>query len=228
MMLDVKQVSKLLAVSEKTVYRWIANKKIPTFKIGEGYRFNRVELLEWATANRIPVSPAIFDNTVDVVDTMPSLVEALEAGGVHYRVSGSDKESVIREIVKILPLPEDADRLLLTNALMARENMGSTAIGNGIAIPHVRNPIIFHVNRAMLAVCFLEYPVEFGALDNKPVNTLLTIITNTVRSHLHILSRLSFALHKESTRKVINSTSSRAQILEALASVEAALAKEES
>jgi nitrogen PTS system EIIA component len=223
MMLDVKEVAKLLTVSEKTVYRWIGKNEIPAYKIGDSYRFNRVELLEWATAHKIKVSYQIFDETLEIGASMPSLTEAINAGGIHYRIPGTDRESVLKAIVDIIHLPDDIDRDFLLGALLARENLGTTAIGEGIAIPHVRNPIIFHVNRPLLALCFLEQPIDFNALDGKPVDTVFTIVTHTVRSHLHLLSRLGYALHQDDVRAVINGSSSRQQILDALGCFEEAL-----
>jgi nitrogen PTS system EIIA component len=220
MMLDVKEVAKLLTVSEKTVYRWITKNEIPAYKIGETYRFNRVELLEWATANKIKVSYQIFDEVLETGASMPSLTEALNAGGIHYRIPGTDTASVLASIVHIIHLPDDMDKDFLLGALLARENLGTTAIGDGIAIPHVRNPIIFHVNKPLLALCFLEQPIDFNALDGKPVDTVFTIITHTVRSHLHILSRLGYALHQPHIRQVMNGSSSRQEILDALAGFE--------
>jgi nitrogen PTS system EIIA component len=223
MMLDVKEVAKLLTVSEKTVYRWIGKNEIPAYKIGDSYRFNRVELLEWATAHKIKVSYQIFDETLEIGASMPSLTEAINSGGIHYRIPGTDRESVLKAIVDIIHLPDDIDRDFLLGALLARENLGTTAIGEGIAIPHVRNPIIFHVNKPLLALCFLEQPIDFNALDGKPVDTVFTIVTHTVRSHLHLLSRLGYALHQDDVRAIINGSSSRQQILDALGRFEEAL-----
>ena len=223
-MIDIKEVSKILAISEKTIYRWISKREIPVYKIGGTYRFNRVELLEWATSKKIPVSPAIFDDSLS--DTMPSLTEAIATGGIHYHIPGNDKESVIRAIVNIIPLPGDVDKEFLMGALIARENLGTTAIGDGIAIPHVRNPIIFHVDKPVLALCFLEQGIDFGALDHKPVDTVLTIITNSIRSHLHILSRLSFTLNNPHVRQVIKSGSSQENIIKAITDLESTFIKE--
>ena len=220
MMIGLKEVAQMLAVSEKTIYRWIAKKEIPAYKIGEGYRFNRVELLEWATAKKIKVSYKIFDEPFENDDEMPSLSESLNAGGIHYRIPGADIESVLKSIVNIMHLPDDVDKEFLIGALMARENLGTTAIGGGIAIPHVRNPIIFHVKKPVLALCFLEQAIDFNALDGKAVDTVFTIITHTVRSHLHILSRLSYALHQPSVRGVLTGTASRQEIFDALAGFE--------
>jgi PTS system nitrogen regulatory IIA component len=219
-MLDVKEVARLLSVSEKTVYRWITKNEIPAYKIGQTYRFNRVELLEWATAQRIKVSFDIFAEAVDSDEPLPAITESLNEGGIHYRIEGNDRESVLRAIVSIMHLPDDVDKDFLLGALLARENLGTTAIGNGIAIPHVRNPIIFHVNKPIVALCFLEEPIDFGALDGKPVNTVFAIVTHTVRSHLHVLSRLSFALHQPEVRRCIAPGSSRQEIMDVLAALE--------
>jgi len=223
MMIGLKEVAQMLAVSEKTIYRWIAKKEIPAYKIGEGYRFNRVELLEWATARKIKVSYTIFDEPFETDDELPSLTEALNAGGIHYRIPGSDKESVLRSIVNIMHIPDDVDKEFLIGALLARENLGTTAIGDGMAIPHVRNPIIFHVKKPVLALCFLEQAIDFKALDGKAVDTVFTIITHTVRSHLHVLSRLSYALHQPAVRSVLNGASNRQAILASLANFESTL-----
>ncbi|HPI73978.1 MAG TPA: helix-turn-helix domain-containing protein, partial [bacterium] len=50
MELTVKDVVRLFNVSERTVYRWIQSANLPAYKVNEQYRFNRVEMLEWATA----------------------------------------------------------------------------------------------------------------------------------------------------------------------------------
>jgi nitrogen PTS system EIIA component len=61
MQLTVRDAAKLLSVSEKTVYRWINQGDLPAYRVNEQYRFNRAELLEWATARKINVSVEIFE-----------------------------------------------------------------------------------------------------------------------------------------------------------------------
>ena len=60
MQIDVKEAARLLDISEKTIYRWIRRGILPAYRVNAQYRFNRAELLEWATARRINVSPEIF------------------------------------------------------------------------------------------------------------------------------------------------------------------------
>lgn len=220
MKLLVKDAARLLDVSEKTIYRWIKQGSIPAYRLNEQYRFNRAELLEWATARRIPVSPEIFREEESEAASLPSFAEALAAGGIHYRIGGTDKATVLHHVVETLRLPEEVDREFLFEVLLAREALGSTGIGDGIAIPHVRNPVILHLGRPLVTLCFLERAVDFGALDGQPVDTLFTLISPTVRAHLHLLSRLSFALRDRDFKQTVLGQAPREELLAAAARVE--------
>jgi nitrogen PTS system EIIA component len=194
MQIDVKEAARLLSVSEKTIYRWIRQGDLPAYRIGDLYRFNRTELLEWATARRVGVSPEIFADGSSEAGILPGIEEAIKAGGIHYRVAGATKADVLAAVVDLMQLPEEVDRKFLLDVILARESLGSTGFGGGIAIPHVRNPIVLHIPRPMITLCFLDSPVEFDAIDGKPVHTLFTLVSPTVRAHLHLLSRLTFGL----------------------------------
>jgi PTS system nitrogen regulatory IIA component len=109
----------------------------------------------------------------------------------------------LRSLVEVLPLPEGIDRELLLRLFLAREASATTAIGDGIALPHVRNPIVLHVSRPLVTLGFLEQPVDFGALDGKPVYVLFSLVCPTMRSHLQALARLSHALHDTDFKAVV-------------------------
>jgi len=193
---------------------------VPAYRVQDQYRFNRAELLEWATSRRMKVSSEIFREPEAEGQPIPSLLAALEAGGVFYRISGSDKESALNEVVQVLRLPEEVDRAFLLRVLLAREAIGSTAVGEGIAIPHVRNPVVLHVGRPSLTLCFLERPIDYGALDGKPVGALFTIISPTMRAHLRLMSRLSFVLRDSGVRRAVRRQAPRQEILQQIGRVE--------
>lgn len=222
MKLKVKDAAELFQVSEKTIYRWIAQEKLPMHQVSSQYRFNRAELLEWATAKSVPISPKMMEEPEDAF--IPSLEEALCSGGIHYRVGGGDKESVLRSVVNILALPEEVDRKFLFQVLLARESLGSTAVGEGIAIPHVRNPITLHVTKPLMALCFLETPIDFHAMDGKPVHTLFTIVSPTIKAHLNLLSKLSLGLRSPDFAGVVSRVGSREEILQAAGRLDADIA----
>lgn len=216
---SVKDAAELLRVSEKTIYRWIKQEILPVYRINEQYRFNRAELLEWATSRRMGVSPDAFHEPDAAGTPLPNLVESLEAGGIVYRLDGNTRKTVLTHLVDELRLPEEVDRDYLYKVLKAREQLASTGVGDGIAIPHPRNPVLLHITKPSITLAFLEEPVDFHALDGKPVHTLFCLISPTLRAHLHLLSMLSFALRDPAFRATIVNQSSREEIFSALKNV---------
>jgi PTS system nitrogen regulatory IIA component len=97
---------------------------------------------------------------------------------------------VLHEIVKVLPLPGDVDREFLATVLEAREAMGSTGIGGGIAIPHVRNPILLPVEDPFVSLFLLRHPIDFDAVDGQPVHALFVVVSSNIPMHLRILAQL--------------------------------------
>jgi nitrogen PTS system EIIA component len=212
MKMTVREASKLFNVSEKTIYRWIEQKNLPAYRINKQFRFNQTELLEWAAACRTSFSPDLLGEPESGSAPLPDPIQALAAGGIHYRVAGTDRDSVLRSVVELLRLPDQVDRDFLLQVLLSREALGSTGIGDGIAIPHARNPIVLTVERPTITLCFLENAVDFSALDGLPVIVLFTLITPTVRAHLHLLSRLAFILTDKGFRDVLKRQGSRDEI----------------
>jgi len=214
MNLAIKEVAKLFDVSEKTIYRWIKQESIPVYRINDQYRFNQAELLEWASTHRIMVNAELFSEPEEE-DPLPTLANSLDTGGIFYQVEGETRDAVLAHVVRRLRLPDGADRDFLYRILVAREDMESTGITEGIAIPHARNPILQYVSKPTVTLCFLEKPVDFKALDGKLVHTLFTLVTPTVKSHLHLLSRLAYALRNQNFQDVIKRRGLSEDILQA-------------
>lgn len=224
MQLTVRDVGRVLSVSEPTVTRWVKQRGLPARRIAGRYWFNRAEVLEWATANQVRVSAELFDLQERGCAAVPSVADALAAGGVIANLPAADKPSAMRALVQALPLPAAIDRDLLLRLFLAREALASTAIGEGIALPHVRNPIVLHVSQPLITLCFLEKPVDFGALDGQPVDVLFSLISPTAGSHLQLISRLSYALHDGALKQALARHATREEIVRELRRIEAGLA----
>jgi PTS system nitrogen regulatory IIA component len=224
MELNVRDAARLLGTPEKQVYRWIDEGEIPFYRINDQPRFNRAELLEWATSRRLPVSVDVFHRNREGGQTGPGLVEALKAGGVHENVPGTDRESVLRAVVGVLRLPAAVDRDYLVEMLLAREAMGSTGIGDGIAIPHVRNPVVLNGVPASITLCYLANPIPFDAVDGQPVHTIFSMVSPTIRGHLQLLARLSWALHDPEFKATVLRRATEADIIKEAARIEASCA----
>jgi PTS system nitrogen regulatory IIA component len=212
-MLNVREVSKLLKVSEKRVYDWIKRGILRADRVNDQYRLHRSDLLERTSSREIDVPAEIFDAPASAEASIHPLADALRAGGIFYGLRGDDKPAILRAIVDHLAVPADSDREAIAQLLLAREALGSTAIGDGIAIPHVRRPILLNASGPSIALCFLEQPVDFGAVDGQPVFAIFLLISPSARSHLHLLSRLSFAMHDRGLKDALARRAPRDEII---------------
>jgi PTS system nitrogen regulatory IIA component len=223
MQFNTREVCEFLSVDENTLKRWIKQRGLPAQHVAGQYRFNRTEVLEWATAHQIKVSLEIFEDQESEDEPPPSLADALEAGGIYYQLADTHKERALRALVEVLPLPDGVDREFILRLFLAREASASTAIGDGIALPHARNPIMLHVPLPLVTLGFLETPVQFGALDGKPVQALFALICPTMRDHLQMLARISYALHDEKFKDAVMRQRPRDEILREARRIEAIL-----
>lgn len=193
MALTAKEAAALLNTSERQVYRWVDEGEIPHRLVKDQVRFNRTELLEWAGSRRMQISIGGFDRGKDE-PSGPTLADALRRGGVHAELPGEDRTAVLRGVVELTALPPNADRELITETLLARERSASTAIGDGVAVPHVRHPVVAPGEPCSVGVFYLKRAIPFGAPDGKPVRTVFMIVSPTVNAHLQIFARLAHAL----------------------------------
>jgi PTS system nitrogen regulatory IIA component len=223
MKLSVREAAGLLSVSESAIYRWVEDGEIPCHIVNHQPMFSRAELLEWATVHRMPLSTELFDDG----DESLSLASAIERGGAHDHIGGHDRESVIGAVVATLPIRDPGERELILSVMLAREREASTAIGGGVAIPHVRAPLVFAGSAPAVAVCYLERPVPFDAIDGEPVHVVFAMMTPTIRVHLQLLSRLSLALHDAAFKHALASHAPLGEILPHVRRIEQALGSQE-
>lgn len=223
MQFDVRQTAKMLGLTEKNVQRLIESGGIPARRVLGRWHVGRSELLEWVVANNRPVPHELVAEP-DEDAAPPSLEAALRTGGIHHDVEAADKLSALREAVKRLPLPPGVDVGTVLDILAAREALGSTALGDGIAAPHMRNPMVLNVRQPVVGLCFLRTPVEFGALDGRPVHVLFTLATPSIRSHLQLLARLAASLQDASFKGAIARHAPAEDVFRELARLETAWA----
>ncbi len=206
----VKEASVFLQVPEDTLFDWIDKRALPATRFNGRYHFNRLKLTDWAHENGVPL---LIPNGVD----LPSLREALEVGGIYENIQGVDKPEIFKNIMKLLNIPEEEDRELVCQMILSREREGSTELGNGIAIPHARHPILLHVAKPMVALCYLKNPVPFGESDRPPVSVLFVILSPSIRMHLHFLERLGYALRDDEFSSLVLSRAHPTKIMDRLA-----------
>jgi nitrogen PTS system EIIA component len=220
MQLTVRDVSRLLNLPEKEIYRLIKRNDIPFYRLNKSCFFNRAELLEWAIARSVDISADFFASPDSQTEMLPQLADAIGKGGIHRITNNDSKSDMLRLVVSHIPGLGETDRERIFTALLARETLGSTAIGSGIAIPHVRNPIIINSNDPIVLLCFLSTPIDYGALDGKKVSVIFMMISPNTRIHLHLLARLSFVLQNKKVQTLLSGEKNGETILSRLHDIE--------
>jgi len=221
MQLTLREAAGYLGVTEPVLRRWIADRELPVHEVDERVYLNAVELWEWAVEHGVPASRRLLEHARRAPDPVPPISELLRAGGIFHDIDAPDKLAVLSEFVARLPLPPEQNRDALLSVLEAREAMGSTGIGDGIAIPHVRNPIVLHVAQPFVTLCLLRHPVDFEALDGQPVHALFMVVSPTVPVHLRILGQLGFLLRDETLRGMLRDRAPAEAIIGRVEMVEA-------
>jgi PTS system nitrogen regulatory IIA component len=194
----LEEIAQRLNLSIETLDRWIRQGRIPVSKTGEMGVFDEAELNKWA-AKQKKIMPACGEQPSAVCHVSEFvLVSAMESGGVHHGIGGMDRDTVLQAAVRLVPGLSQGQQYGLLEQLLAREELTSTGIGHGMAIPHPRNPLKEGIQTPMVVTCYLENHVPFHAIDDLPVSTLFLILSPSVACHLNLLSRLSFCLRDSS------------------------------
>ena len=154
------------------------------------------------------------------MDGSEGLARRIDRGGVYYNLEGDNPAAVLREIVQNVNLPKQVKRDVLLQTVLEREALMPTAMGDGIAIPHPRNPLLTDEGDELVAVCFPRKPVPYAALDHRPVFVLFLILSAGTRTHLFTLSELSFLCRRADFREFLAGKPSREELSGWIARVE--------
>jgi mannitol/fructose-specific phosphotransferase system IIA component (Ntr-type) len=131
------------------------------------------------------------------------LSEFLSPATINLNLKSTDREAVLSELVNQIPelAKQPAARETLLRALHEREQLHSTGIGDGIALPHARNALVGLVDRSIIV--FGRHPtgIPYGALDKLPARLFFLLIAPSVTQHLGILARLSRLLRDPRLRQ---------------------------
>ncbi len=131
---------------------------------------------------------------------MIRLEDILTPGRSLVNVPGGSKKRVLEQIAHLLDREQpELDAGMIFEALIAREKLGSTGFGNGIAIPHCR---MAGCTAPISALLRLDAPVDFDAIDAAPVDLLFVLLVpqTATDAHLELLRQIASMLDREDVR----------------------------
>ncbi len=147
-----------------------------------------------------------------------TLGDFIEVEAVVVPLRAASREEAVAELVGSLALPgAPGDRSELVAAVLAREQAGSTGLGNGVAIPHARTR---RLTLPRVAAGRAAKPIDFKAADGQPVSLifLLAVPESDPRAHLQLLAALSRLASDKKRLKVLARAASPQDLFEQLSS----------
>lgn len=147
---------------------------------------------------------------------MNRLASILPVAQVLVGVEATSKKRAFEEAGLLFESLHGLSRALVTDSLFARERLGSTGLGHGVAIPHGR---IKGLKAPMAAVFLLGQPIGFDAPDEQPVSLLIFLLVPeaATQKHLEILSEIAELLSDSALRENIKSSASQQDLHQLIA-----------
>ena len=140
------------------------------------------------------------------------LAQLIHRGGVFKNVEGSTPQEIYSKVCKMIDLPEGLTSDDVYNALCAREEVLSTAVGNGIALPHARSPIMKNESEQRICVVYLKNPIDMKAPDEREVFVMFILLAHNSQIHLKVLSSLASLFRDPKFKKALELRSDEATL----------------
>lgn len=198
--LTIEEVARYLRVSERTVYEWAQKGEIPAGKIGTVWRFKKDDIESWVDERLASSKTSVPKQHKIVTENFlsPDRVVLLDYASKH------DVLVMMSEVLAKAPQVKNSAELL--DAILKREALMSTAVGRGIAIPHVR---LSSVTDLVMAVGISKRDIlDFDAVDGNPVRLVFMIAAanNQHDYYLQTISHFSAKLQENSKTQLQRKT----------------------
>ncbi len=210
--LTIEEVAKYLRVSERTVYDWAQKGEIPSGKIGTVWRFKKSEIEKWvnerlsSNQKKEEVSPEVIVKNI------------LSPDRIVFIEHTTKRDALVELANNLSTAPQGKYKDELVTEILKREELMSTAIGRGIAIPHVR---LSSVTDLVMSVGICKKNIiDSQSIDEIPVRILI-MIAAAYNQHTYYLQTLSFfssKLKEKDLRDKLLSASTSEEVYELLTS----------
>ncbi len=204
-LLTIDEVARYLKVSERTVYEWAKRGEIPAGKMGTVWRFKKSDLEKWVNTRLLTNATVSRSGSVN-----PQAIVSPER--VVFLNCSSKREALLSLAENISTAPEITNPQELSREILKREELMSTAIGCGIAIPHIR---LSSISNLVISVGISGTDImDFQTLDGEPVRLLL-MIASAYNQHAYYLQTLSFfsaRLRNRNLRNALLSSNDRQEV----------------
>ena len=188
--LNIKQLSEYLMVSEKTIYRMVDKGLLPALRIGAQWRFRKRDIDAWLDERvekvEVEGQKAVLEELApSEIDIHPLLLPE----NVWLAVPPSSRDELLSWIVAHATLEPGVDRQALYESIRARELVCSTALVENAAFPHPNEPADFRFSRKRILLAIARGPVNFHDPNGNRPRVIVLILARTTQGYLLTISR---------------------------------------
>jgi PTS system nitrogen regulatory IIA component len=204
-LLNLEAVAEYLHLTVQDVEQRVKNHEIPFEKRGDRIVFRKSEIDAWASQSILGFSSQRLADyhqkstrqTRKILEQEAILPEMLKAGAIASAMSSKTKASVLRDLVTLAEKTGHLnDSKSLLASLEAREELCSTAVPGGFALPHPRSHDPYLFDTSFIVVGRPIQEIHFGAPDGQPTYLFFLICCQDDRLHLHMLARICLVAMK--------------------------------
>ncbi|MCD6404375.1 MAG: PTS sugar transporter subunit IIA [Planctomycetes bacterium] len=195
-LLTPRETADYLRLNPRTVTRLAREGKLPGVKVGKRWRFRREELAGWSLVRSGDGAESEFEAAPSTASAI-SITSLLRPDLVIPDLKAVDKPGALCEIVShLVDVGVLREGQLFLRLLMEREDLMSTNIAEGVAVPHPRRAVGGMFEESFIAVAISRRGVDFAGSSGVGVRVFFLICANDDRSHLRILARISRLLRE--------------------------------
>lgn len=220
--LTTKELADYLKLNEKTIIKMAQAGNIPGVKIGNQWRFHLSSINDYLLTRSVKsASGASADGLVhNDYDIIP-LSRLTKEDRISLDLKAGNKDEALGELAELAQKAGLADSSInVYNELRNREEMLSTAIGGGIALPHPRDPGLSQFKKVGVIIGRSKDGVEFSSPDNKKVYLFFMPCASDVVVHLKLLAKISSLFHRRDVFRKIMQASTKDEIIKILLEAE--------
>ncbi|HEB29606.1 MAG TPA: helix-turn-helix domain-containing protein [Spirochaetes bacterium] len=198
--MTLSEVAGYLKLSEKTVLRMVHKDKIPCAKIASQWRFVRSVIDDWLISKMKVVPKNDLARVIESGSPIVPLSRLIKKDLIVMDIKPGTKNEVLEQLARpVLRNGTVHDASGFLEKLMHRERMATTAIGKGVAIPHMRNPRENPISGPALVIGICKAGTDFEALDKKKTYLFFFICTDSEVIHLRVMGKLAGLMRDEIT-----------------------------
>jgi PTS system nitrogen regulatory IIA component len=228
--MDLEQLASYLQRDVREVSKLASRGYLPGQKVGGQWRFARAEINHWIETQM----HAYTEQQLTALEGGPAIAEQsgllsslLSESTIAVPLRASTRSSVLRELVTLGEQSWQVyDPDAIHEAIVKREEMGSTALGSGVAIPHPRRPLPAALGDHVLAYGRTASGIPFGAPHGGLTDIFFLVCCRDDRTHLRVLARLSRLLLRPAFLDELRAAETPAETWDLIAAAERELISE--